>query len=41
MKDIESFFGRTTESQLNSWKNSMQYMRGILDDNEIPNMVLN
>ena len=31
------FFGRTTESQLNSWKNSMQYMRGILDDNEIPN----
>ena len=31
------FFGRTTESQLNSWKNSMQYMRGVLDDNEIPN----
>ena len=35
------FFCRTTESQLNSWKNSMQYMRGILDDNEISNMVLN
>ena len=30
------FFGRTSESQLNSWKNSMQYMRGVLDDNEIP-----
>ena len=29
-------FGRTTESQLNSWKNSMQYMRGVLDDKEIP-----
>ncbi len=31
------FFGRTSESQLNSWKNSMQYMRGVLDDQEIPN----
>ena len=31
------FFGRTSESQINSWKNSMQYMRGVLDDNEIPN----
>lgn len=30
-------FGRTNESQINSWKNSMQYMRGVLDDNEIPN----
>ena len=30
------FFGRTSESQLNSWKNSMQYMRGVLDDKEIP-----
>ena len=30
------FFGRTSESQLNSWKNSMQYMRGVLDDEEIP-----
>ena len=30
------FFGRTSESQLNSWKNSMQYMRGVLDDDEIP-----
>ena len=32
----QKFFGRTSESQLNSWKNSMQYMRGVLDDNEIP-----
>ena len=32
----KEFFGRTSESQLNSWKNSMQYMRGVLDDNEIP-----
>ncbi len=32
----KQFFGRTSESQLNSWKNSMQYMRGVLDDNEIP-----
>ena len=32
----KKFFGKTTESQLNSWKNSMQYMRGVLDDREIP-----
>ena len=32
----QKYFGRTSESQLNSWKNSMQYMRGVLDDNEIP-----
>ena len=32
----KKFFGKTTESQLNSWKNSMQYMRGVLSDNEIP-----
>ncbi|MBR1413669.1 MAG: DUF2075 domain-containing protein [Bacilli bacterium] len=32
----KQFFGRTSESQLNSWKNSMQYMRGVLDDIEIP-----
>ena len=31
------FFGRTSESQLNSWKNSMKDMRGVLDDQEIPN----
>ena len=32
----QKFFGRTSESQLNSWKNSMQYMRGVLDDRDIP-----
>ena len=32
----KQFFGITSESQLNSWKNSMQYMRGVLDDKEIP-----
>ncbi len=33
----KKFFGRTTNSQLNSWKNSMLYMRGVLDDDQIPN----
>ena len=33
----KQYFGKTSESQLNSWKNSMQYMRGVLDDDEIPN----
>ena len=33
----QKYFGRTSDSQLNSWKNSMQYMRGVLDDSEIPN----
>ncbi|HPZ23775.1 MAG TPA: DUF2075 domain-containing protein [Bacilli bacterium] len=31
------FFGKTSDSQLNSWKNSMQYVRNVLDDDEIPN----
>lgn len=29
-------FGHTTESQLRAWQYSMQYMRGVLDSNEIP-----
>ncbi len=29
-------FGHTTESQLRAWQNSMQYMRGVLDSDEIP-----
>ena len=33
----QKYFGKTSDSQLTSWKNSMQYMRGVLDDNEIPN----
>lgn len=32
----KQFFGRTSESQIRSWQNSMQYMRGVLDDGEIP-----
>lgn len=28
---------RTTEREVNSWKNSMQYMRNVLDDSAIPN----
>ena len=32
----QKYFGRTSKSQLNSWQNSMQYMRSILDDDEIP-----
>lgn len=32
----QRYFGRTTKSQLNSWQNSMQYMRSILDDDDIP-----
>ena len=31
------FFKRSVgQAEINSWKNSMQYMRGVLDDNEIP-----
>ena len=32
----QKYFGRTSDSQLKSWKNSMPDMRGVLDDNEIP-----
>ena len=32
----QKYFGKTSDSQLNSWKNSMQYMRGVLDDKVIP-----
>ena len=38
-KRYKKFYGKTTESQLNSWKNSMQYMRGVLDDSEITNII--
>ena len=33
----KSYFGRTGEAEINSWKNSMQHMRGVLSDVEIPN----
>lgn len=33
----EVFHKRSPESQIVSWQNSMQYMRGVLSDSEIPN----
>lgn len=33
----EVFHRRSSESQIMSWQNSMQYMRGVLSDDEIPN----
>lgn len=36
-ENFQKYLGkRTTERELNSWKNSMQYMRNVLDDSEIP-----
>lgn len=32
----EVFHHRSNASQINSWQNSMQYMRGVLSDEEIP-----
>jgi len=31
-----SYFGRTSQNEINSWKNSMQHMRGVLSDRQIP-----
>lgn len=31
-----SFFGKTGEAEIRSWRNSMQHMRGVLSDREIP-----
>ena len=36
-KYIEVIKKRPGAPEFNSWKNSMQYMRGVLNDNEIPN----
>lgn len=36
-KYIKVLHRRPTGPEFNSWKNSMQYMRGVLDDNEMPN----
>lgn len=33
----KEYFGNTSKSQIRAWKNSMQYMRGVLDDKDIPN----
>ena len=35
-KYIEKIKRRPSAPEFNSWKNSMQYMRGVLSDNEIP-----
>lgn len=35
-EQYQRYFGRTTESQMRAWQNSMQYMRNILDSDEIP-----
>ncbi|MDD2181596.1 MAG: DUF2075 domain-containing protein [Bacilli bacterium] len=32
----QKFFGRSGEAQIKSWKNSMEYMYKVLNDNEIP-----
>jgi transposase InsO family protein len=31
-----SFFGKSNKAQTNSWKNSMQYMYKVLNDEDIP-----
>lgn len=33
----QQFFGKPGDPLINSWKNSMQHMRGVLSDTEIPN----
>ena len=38
-KYIELLHRRPHDAEYNSWKNSMQYMRGVLDDAEIPDNV--
>ena len=38
-KYIEFIHRKPSPQEFNSWKNSMQYMRGVLDDREIPNNV--
>lgn len=38
-KYIEFIHKKPSTPEFNSWKNSMQYMRGVLDDNDIPNNV--
>ena len=36
-KYIEVLCRKPSAPEFNSWKNSMQYMRGVLDDTDIPN----
>ena len=35
-EQYQKYFGRTNESQMRAWQNSMQYMRNVLDSNDIP-----
>ncbi|MBP3899723.1 DUF2075 domain-containing protein [Candidatus Saccharibacteria bacterium] len=35
-EQYQKHFGRTNEGQMKSWQNSMQYMRNVLDSNNIP-----
>ncbi len=35
-EQYQKYFGRTSEAEIRSWQNSMQYMRNILDSKEIP-----
>lgn len=35
-EQYQKYFGRTNEAQMKSWQNSMQYMRNVLDSNNIP-----
>lgn len=35
-EQYQKYFGHTNEAQMKSWQNSMQYMRNILDSEDIP-----
>lgn len=35
-EQYQKYFGRTNESQMRAWQNSMQYMRNVLDSEDIP-----
>lgn len=35
-EQYQRYFGRTNEAQMKSWQNSMQYMRNVLDSENIP-----
>ena len=35
-EQYQKYFGHTTEPQMRAWQNSMQYMRNILDSENIP-----
>ncbi|MBQ3473885.1 DUF2075 domain-containing protein [Candidatus Saccharibacteria bacterium] len=35
-EQYQKYFGRTTEPQMRAWQNSMQYMRNVLDSEDIP-----